>query len=120
MRMIASLHRQLSAARHGITCIHRQVHDHLLDLSRIRFHHPEAGVQRSLQFDIFTQQAQQQLLHVVDDRVQVEHLGLEHLAAAERQQLPGKGSGALGGSAISSTSPRIGSFSVSSFSINSL
>ena len=57
---------------------------------------PRSGRQAGRQLDVLADQAAQHLVHVLDDAVEVEHLRGQHLPAAEGQQLPRQGGGALG------------------------
>ena len=50
-----------------------------------------------LQRHVFAQQPTEHVGHVADDLVHVQPLGLDELAAAEREQLPGQAGGAFGG-----------------------
>ncbi len=78
---------QGSPARHRIGGIHNQVQEHLLDLPGIGLHPPEWLAQVDPVLDVLPQQALQQPSHLHDQFIQVENLGLQHLPAAEGQQL---------------------------------
>ena len=75
----------------------RQVHDDLLDLTGINFDTSEVRTGVDDQFHILANQAPQEVAHVADQFVQVQHPGLQDLLAAEGQQLPGEHGGAIGG-----------------------
>ncbi len=59
----------------------------MLDLALIRFHSVDGGIERHGQLNILADQAVNHLAHVGDDGIQVQDAGLEHLLAAESQQL---------------------------------
>ena len=84
--------------RHGVAGVDHQVHQHLLDLARDRRSRwPRSGRsirRRSMSSPISRCSI---VLRLRDQRVQVEHLRLQHLPAAEGQQLPGQRGGALAG-----------------------
>ena len=84
-----------AALRHGVAGVDREVHDHLLELSRVGRHAPRGGSQPQLQVDVLADQAAQHRVEVADERVEVEHLRLEHLPAAEGQELAREAGGAL-------------------------
>jgi hypothetical protein len=67
--------------------VHREIHDQLLDLPRIRLHGPELAVQRRHEIDVLADHAAQQAVDVGDERVQVDHAELQDLAAAEGKKL---------------------------------
>ena len=77
--------------RHRLPGIDHQVHDHLLDLARIGFQPHRVPAELGDQLDVLPDQAAQHGLEVGDDAVQVQHLRLEHLPAAERQELAREG-----------------------------
>src|SRR5256884_487995 len=86
-----------SPARHGITRIDHEVQEHLLELARVGVDGARLGVEGGGQLDVVADQAAQHLVHVRHDGVELEHLGGEDLAAAEREQLPGELRGAEAG-----------------------
>src|ERR1039458_6462200 len=81
--------------RHGIPCVHGQVEDDLLDLSRIGFDPGQGRVQFGFQFDVLANKPPQHLLHVLDYCVEVQNLGVKHLLAAEGEKLSGERSGPM-------------------------
>ena len=97
-RDILCLNRQFSAAWHGVTRIHGEVHKDLFDLAGIDLYAPKVAVGNKGEFDVFADQPDKHLIHVCDHAIEVEDLRLHYLAAAERQQLPGQGSSTFGGS----------------------
>ena len=88
---------QFSAIRHGIAGIQDKVHQHLLDLSGIGHHPAKAHGAHNRKGHVFTQQPAQHPFHSADDLVQVQHLGLQRLLAAEREELPRESRCAVGG-----------------------
>ena len=73
--------------RHRVARVHGEVDDHLLDLRRVGAHRRELGAEHRHELDVLADQAAQHHVHVADRRVQVEDARLQHLLAAERQQL---------------------------------
>ena len=92
---VGRLDGELAAFRHRIARVHGQVHDHLLELVGIRLHAPQIRRQHRHQRDVLADQPAQQLVHLGDDDVEVQHHGLEHLPAAVGQQLARQRGGAL-------------------------
>ena len=81
---------QGAAGRHRVARVHREVDDHLLDLAAVGSHEHQVGIEHRDERQVFTEQPLQQRLHSGDDLVHVEHGRLQHLLAAERQQLLGE------------------------------
>ena len=84
---VGGLDRDLPALGHRVPCIHDQVHEDLLDLSGVRLDPPQIFPAPERQLDVGADETPQHALDAVDHHVQVEHLGLEHLAAAEGEEL---------------------------------
>ena len=81
---------QETAVRHGVPRVHRQVHDHLLELGRVRAHpHRSVGAQRG-ETDVLPDEPLEHPPHLAHEVVQVHDLWTEHLLPAERQELPGE------------------------------
>src|SRR5262249_32182460 len=96
---ITGLDSQLSAVGHRVAGVDDQVHDHLLGLPHVCPDAPAPRVGVQLNVDILPDQAADHVFHAAQQDVQVEHDRGDHLAAAERQQLPRQGGGPLAGSA---------------------
>ncbi len=94
---VAGLQGQLAALGHRVARVHDQIHDHLFEAARIDFHAREFGSGARRELDVGTDDALQHLFHTHEHVVQVEHLGFEHLLAAEHQQLTRQIGGAQGG-----------------------
>ena len=88
---------ELPAARHRVAGVDGQVDQDLLDLAGVGQHRAQPGGQVGGQLHVLAQGAQQQLLDSFDDVVEVQHAGLDDIAAGEGQQLVGEPGGALGG-----------------------
>ena len=73
-----------------------EVHDDLLDHAGIAFDRGNARAVLGFQGNVFAEEAMQHLGQVAQHRVQVQHLGLHDLFAAEHEQLPGQAGGAPG------------------------
>jgi hypothetical protein len=84
-----------AAAWHRVASIDGEIHDDLLELSRVRLHATErcAGVKDQL--DVFPDQPLEHRRHAGDHGVEIQHLGLEDLLPAERQELPGQPHGSF-------------------------
>ena len=76
--------------RHRVARVHGEVDDHLLDLRRVGAHRGELGAEHRHELDVLADQPAQHHVHVADRRVQVEDPRLQHLPAAEREQLAGE------------------------------
>ena len=87
---------QGAAARHGVARVHRQVHQDLLELARVGVDVPGPRSQSEEQLDVLADEPPQHPADLVDHRVEVEVLALQHLLAAEGQELPGETGGAIG------------------------
>ena len=94
---VRGLDDQLAAVGHRVARVHHQIEHHLLELARIHLHAPQIARRDPHQLDVLADQPPQQDLHVDDHLVHVEDRELEHLLAAEGQQLPREPGGALGG-----------------------
>jgi hypothetical protein len=73
----------VSAVGHGVARIDRKVHDHLVDLAAIRVGCPEFGIEGDGELDVLSYQPPQHVRDLLDDRIEVQLLGLQHLLAAE-------------------------------------
>ena len=85
-----------SAVRHGVARVHSQVHQHLLDLAGIHFDTP-GGARHRVDLDVLADQPSEHRHDVADHHVKVDHHRLEHLPAAESQELPRQGGRAVRG-----------------------
>ena len=92
-----SLDVQLAPARHGVARIDRQVEQDLLDHAQIGLDGGQAGGKIHLQGDVLAQDAAEHLGNIVDNFIQIHHLGMEFLFAAEGHQLAGQRAGPLAG-----------------------
>ena len=92
---VAGPDREGAALGHGVPGVHDEVHDDLLDLRRVRLDAPEVGARLHHEVDVLTDQAAEHRGHPGHDRIQIQHLRLEHLLAAEGQELAGQVGGAL-------------------------
>ena len=94
---VAGLDGELAAFRHRVSCVERQVQDDLFELPRIGAHVFERRVQRRHQRDVFADQALQERLSSRHHLIEIEHLRLQDLLAAEGQQLLREQRGAFAG-----------------------
>ncbi len=88
---------RLPPSRHRVPGVDRQVHDHLLELSRVGVDAIERRIQSGHQPDVLADQALQQRFSASHDLIEVQHLRLQDLLAAEREQLLGQRRGAFTG-----------------------
>ena len=84
---VRGLDRHRAALRHRVARVHGEVDDHLLDLRRVGAHRARARAEHRDELDVLADQPAQHHVHVADRRVQVEDPRLQHLPAAEREQL---------------------------------
>ena len=82
---------------HCVPGVDGEVHDHLLELAAIGLDEHRCLGRGDDELDAIADELPEQPLHRRDDVAQVEHLGLEHLAPAEREQLLGQKGGAVRG-----------------------
>src|SRR5438876_10580026 len=87
---VRGLDGELAALGHRIPRIHGQIHDHLLELPRVGLHGAERRIEPRREVDVLAQQAAQHLLDVGHEAVQADDARLQHLLAAEGEQLPGE------------------------------
>ena len=78
---------ELSSARHRIARVHGKVDEHLCELPGIRANLSELRVERDGHCDVLADETSKDLLRLADHRVHIEHARLQHLLAAEREQL---------------------------------
>ena len=89
--------RHATAVRHGITRIDDEIHDRLLQLTRVGLHGSNFGSELRVQLDILTDEPAQHPLQISDNGVEVEDLRLEHLLPTEDEELPSQPGGSFGG-----------------------
>ena len=87
---------QRAAVGHRVARVDGEVDQHLLELRAIGEHGQQAGADGDAQRDALAQRAVEQALEVAQQAADVEHLGLDHLAAAEHEQLARERRGAIG------------------------
>ena len=93
---VRRLDRQLASVRHRVARVDDEVHEHLLDLTRVGLHAPERAAEDGDDLDVLADQAAQHLVHLADDVVQLQDPRLEKLLPAEREQLAGQRAGSVG------------------------
>jgi hypothetical protein len=79
------LHVQGAAARHRVAGIHREVHQHLLELHPIRLDGAGHGGGAQFQPDALADQARQHVAGVREHGVEVQRADGQHLLASERE-----------------------------------
>ena len=94
---VARLQGQRAAVGHGVAGVHREVHEHLLDLARVGRTRPRSGASTVTSSTSSPITRGQHRLRFGHHGVQVEDPRLQDLAPAEGQQLPGEGGRAVGG-----------------------
>ncbi len=82
---ISRFDRETPTVRHRIACIDGEVHDNLLDLTRVRIdaHQRRRGVDDKT--EIFADEAPEQWIDLPEHLIQVDHARLQDLSAAERE-----------------------------------
>jgi hypothetical protein len=88
---------ELAALRHRVAGVHHEVDDDLLDVALVGVDGGEAGGELAAEVNVLADELGEHLVQIAHDGVQVEHLGLHDLLAAEGEELAGEGGGALGG-----------------------
>src|SRR5579872_1889742 len=89
-KYVLGLDNKFSAVWHRVPSLDSQVHDYLLNLSRISLRSPQSLVWHEDKFNVLTDQPSKHLFHFRHYCVQVEHFGLQHLHPAEGQELAGQ------------------------------
>ena len=84
---VGGLDHQAAAVRHRVAGVDRQVDDHLLELAGVRSDAAEIGRRVRLQRDVLADDAPQHPFHVGDQPAEIDRRRLDHLLAAERQEL---------------------------------
>jgi len=84
---IPRLDGQTATARHGVTRVHGEVDNDLLQLTCVGVHVPEAIFQFQAHLDVVADEAGQHALDLRDHHAEIEHQRLDDLSAAERKQL---------------------------------
>ena len=92
---VGGFDRQAAALLHGIARVDHEVHDDLFELPRVRPHQREIGRQHEVERDVFADEPAEHLADAGDQHVQIDERGLQHLRAAEREELFGQARGAL-------------------------
>ena len=87
---------ELAALGHGVAGVDHQVHDDLLDLSRVGLDPAERLPLHGGHLDVLSDHAAEHLVEVREEGVEIQHPGLDHLLPAEREELARQGGGALG------------------------
>jgi hypothetical protein len=88
---VGGLQSQLPSGGHGVARVDDQVHDDLFDLPGIRLDGPESIRGCSHDQNVLADQAAEHFVQVLDQHVEVDHLGLKDLFTTERQEMPGQG-----------------------------
>ena len=96
-RDVGGLNGELAAGGHGIARVHREIHDDLINLSRVGADRAQHGGGHHDQIDILADHAREHLQVFSDHLIQIEDLRGQHLLAAEGEELAGKRGGALRG-----------------------
>src|SRR3990170_4098504 len=78
---------ELPAPGHGVARVQGKVDDHLLELPRIDAHARKVRLELGHELDVLPDYPPQHGLHLANDVVQVEGPRLEHLPAAESEEL---------------------------------
>ncbi len=94
---ILGLDAQRPAVRHGVARIDHQIQDDLFELPRVGFYPVQLGIQNKRELDVLLDQAAEHFVQIADGLVDIEDHGLDHLLAAEHQQLAGERSRAASG-----------------------
>lgn len=74
--------------RHRVARVHREIHDHLLDGGRVREDAARGLGDEDIDLHAFADSSLDDALHSDDGLSEIDHVRLEHLLAAEGEQLP--------------------------------
>jgi len=92
---VGRLYRQPTTAGHRVARIDGEVHDHLLELAGIDAHRTRISGKCATELNVLSEDPGEQPLYAGDCHIEVHDFWLEHLLAAEREQLPRELAGAL-------------------------
>ena len=67
---VGGLDQQFSTRGHGVTRIHRQVHEDLAEVHGVGLHHPEGGIETNAELDILADDAAQHLVGSLHDMIE--------------------------------------------------
>ncbi len=84
------LHDEVAPTGHGVPGVRHQVEHDLLHLDRVGAHRPVGAAGLDHQVDVPGNAPVDELLHVLEDRVQAHQLAVHHLLAAEGQERLGE------------------------------
>ena len=84
-------------AGHRVARVHDQVDQHLLELTGVGQHVAERGIEVHVERHVGAEQAAEHRVDLAHHAVERQHARLEHLPAAEREQLASEAGGALAG-----------------------
>ncbi len=87
---VGGFDREPAALRHRVAGVDHEIHQHLLDLTRVGAHPPQVRRGDGDERDVLADEPPQHAVHFSHDDVEVQDLGLEHLAAAVGEQLAGE------------------------------
>jgi hypothetical protein len=94
---IAGIDGQRAASWHGVAGVDDQVHQHLVELTRVGQYRPQVSGERNDQFDVLAKRAAQHFLDRCDDGAEVEDLRADHIAPGEDEHLVGEPGPPFGG-----------------------
>jgi hypothetical protein len=89
---------QNTAFWHGIARVHGKVDQGDLELGGVELDRPERRIEVELDPNVASQRLHEHIVHADDQRIHVDHLGLERVLAPEGQQLAGQPTSLLDGS----------------------
>jgi hypothetical protein len=84
---VAGFHDNLAPLRHRIARIHDQVHDDLLQRSRVALHRAQGWSADETQGYVLPEKAAQYLVHSAEELAQIDHFELQYLLSAEEEEL---------------------------------
>jgi sodium-dependent dicarboxylate transporter 2/3/5 len=87
---VGGLDAERAPSRHRVACVHREIEQHLLELARVGVDASGAGAEREQQVDVLADEPPEDRTHLAHRAVEVEDLPLQHLLAAEGQELAGE------------------------------
>ena len=84
---VGRLESEPASLRHRVPGVDGQIHDDLLDLAGVGLRVPESRAEDGDEGDVFSDQAPEHLAHLRDHGIQVQHHRIQHLLAAEGEEL---------------------------------
>ena len=96
---VPGFNRQGASARHGLACVHREIHQHLKHLAAVGLHGPQVRGEACADVDVVAENPSQHAVRFEDQAIEIQGARPCNVLAAERKQLLGKLGALLAGAA---------------------